>query len=66
MNELGLNDLEQIMRDAVKWRELTDLLREKAYKTMTPTEISEQFPNLRQLYREVGRRTNGHSRSATR
>jgi hypothetical protein len=65
MNKTSLSDLDQITNDAAKWRELTNLLREKAYKAMTPTEISEQLPDLHQLYREINHRANGHSRSAT-
>jgi hypothetical protein len=66
MNKPGPTDLDKIRIDAAKWRELSDLLREKAYKPMTPAEISEQFPDLRQLYREVNHRSNGHSRGAIR
>lgn len=65
MSKPNSSDLEQTMTDAEKWRELTDLLRSKAYNAMTPEEISRQFPDLRQLYREVNHRQNGYGRSAT-
>jgi hypothetical protein len=65
MNKTSLSDLDQITNDAAKWRELTGLLREKAYKAMTPREISEQLPDLRQIYRELNHRSNGHSHGVT-
>ena len=62
------NDLDshqQTAADAAKWRELTNLLRDKAYNPMTPEEISEQLPDLRRIYREANDRQNGHGRSAS-
>jgi hypothetical protein len=47
--------------DAANWRALTNLLREKAYNAMTPEEISEQFPDLRQIYRSIH---DGHTQRA--
>jgi hypothetical protein len=65
MSQPNPPDLDQTMADAAKWRKLTDLLRAKAYKTMTPEEISGQFPDLRQLYREINHWSNGYSRGAS-
>jgi len=62
MKQPDQTDLNEIALDAARWRELTNLLREKAYKPMTPAEICEQLPDLRQLYREINHRSNGHSR----
>lgn len=63
MNEAHKLNLDQALADAEKWRTLINLLRAKAYNPMTPEEISRQFPDLRQLYREVNSRQNGHGRS---
>ncbi len=52
-------DLEQTIADAARWRELTRLLRAKAYNVMTPEEIARQFPDLRRLYQEIQRGQNG-------
>ena len=52
-------DLHQSLADAAQWRELVTLLQQKAYKAMSPEEISEAFPDLRQVYRTVQHQHNG-------
>jgi hypothetical protein len=39
-----------VVTDAMRWRELMLLLQRKAYNQMSPVEIAEQLPDLRQWY----------------
>lgn len=64
MNQDNHFDLDRISADAAKWRELSRLLHDKAYNAMSPEEIAREFPDLRQLYREMDHRENGHGRRA--
>ncbi len=43
--------------DAQRWQELQALLRQKAYKPMTPAEIAAELPDLRVLARQVRAQT---------
>ena len=43
--------------DAQRWQELQALLRQKAYRPMTPAEIAAELPDLRALARQVQAQT---------
>lgn len=43
--------------DAQRWQELQALLRQKAYRPMTPAEIAAELPDLRALARQVRAQT---------
>lgn len=42
---------------AAQWRELMTLLQRKAYGRMSPADIAENFPDLREIYRTTLRQT---------
>ena len=47
-----LPELSDQSSEAARWRELIFLLQRKAYKTtMSPAEIAEQLPDLREVFR---------------
>lgn len=59
LNAREVTPLEQTYADAQRWRELMTLLRRKAYRELTPVQIAEHLPDLRELYlnsREGARR----------
>ena len=47
--------------DAANWRELMALLQRKAYKAMTPAEIVELLPDLREMYYRVQPAAHSHA-----
>ncbi len=54
MNGHDSPQLEQMANDAAHWHELVTLLNRKAYKTtITPEEIADQLPDLREVYRSL-------------
>ena len=54
MNGYDSPQIEQLATDAAHWHELVTLLNRKAYKTtITPEEIADQLPDLREVYRSL-------------